>query len=461
MDNKQDEIEQLEFDDEQEVKSTEPVEKINEPINQNRPIPNQQVAPIESDRLVDKNVEMSDHIEVQASSITPQSPIQIHKSKDPEEKIPFAKKIYLSYVQRLVLLLILFVVVLFCFFSLTLESFALKKPEAIKYTDTQETNYRVYLKQNNFYEQDYLEEDMMYVANLIDKISIDFNYKFNIEKKSTVDFNYKVIGDLIIANSQTKVNYFEKEYTLYEAEQETMKDNKEYAINQNVEIDYGHFNDLANSFRTSYGVNSDSYLKVYLQVMKDGKKYNVDLANESESGITIPLSENSVQIKFDSDDLSKSNEITMERALIFTPKIITFEIITFVLSVFLLVKIIRLIAVSYSPKSIYDKYIDDILKTYDRLIVETETGLDLEKYNVMEIGKFEELLDVRDNLKLPIMYYNIAKHQKCYFYIKNNEDVYIMRVKAVDLEEANQVEKKDTKQTPELRTMDQNNTFSI
>ena len=36
-----------------------------------------------------------------------------------------------------------------------------------------------------------------------------------------------------------------------------------------------------------------------------------------------------------------------------------------------------------------------------------------------------------------------------------------MRVKAVDLEEANQVEKKDTKQTPELRTMDQNNTFSI
>ena len=44
MDNKQDEIEQLEFDDEQEVKSTEPVEKINEPINQNRPIPNQQVA---------------------------------------------------------------------------------------------------------------------------------------------------------------------------------------------------------------------------------------------------------------------------------------------------------------------------------------------------------------------------------------------------------------------------------
>ena len=51
------------------------------------------------------------------------------------------------------------------------------------------------------------------------------------------------------------------------------------------------------------------------------------------------------------------------------------------------------------------------------------------------ISKFEELLDVRDNLKLPIMYYVVTKHTKCCFYIKHNDDLYLLTIKSVDLEQ--------------------------
>ena len=94
-----------------------------------------------------------------------------------------------------------------------------------------------------------------------------------------------------------------------------------------------------------------------------------------------------------------------------------------------------------SKKSIYDKYVDRILNEYDRLIVENGTGPDLVKNNIIKISRFEELLDVRDNLKLPIMYYVIAKHTKCCFYIKHNRDLYMMTIKAVDLEESNNEKK--------------------
>ena len=44
-----------------------------------------------------------------------------------------------------------------------------------------------------------------------------------------------------------------------------------------------------------------------------------------------------------------------------------------------------------------------------------------------------ELLDVRDNLKMPIIYVNIVKHQKGLFYIKNDNDIYMITIKNIDL----------------------------
>ena len=41
---------------------------------------------------------------------------------------------------------------------------------------------------------------------------------------------------------------------------------------------------------------------------------------------------------------------------------------------------------------------------------------------------------VRDNLKLPIMYYVVVKHHKCYFYITHGNKIYLNVVKAIDLE---------------------------
>ena len=87
-----------------------------------------------------------------------------------------------------------------------------------------------------------------------------------------------------------------------------------------------------------------------------------------------------------------------------------------------------------TKKTIYDQFVEKILNEYDRLIVENTTGPDTKTNNIIKISKFEELLDVRDNLKLPIMYYIVAKHTKCYFYIKHNRDLYLMTVKAADLE---------------------------
>ena len=81
----------------------------------------------------------------------------------------------------------------------------------------------------------------------------------------------------------------------------------------------------------------------------------------------------------------------------------------------------------------YDKYVGKILKNYDRLIVESRTNINLKKYNTVNVKSFTELLDVRDNLKLPIIYFNIVKHEKGMFYIKDGNDIYVVVIKDCDL----------------------------
>ena len=90
---------------------------------------------------------------------------------------------------------------------------------------------------------------------------------------------------------------------------------------------------------------------------------------------------------------------------------------------------------SISDKALYVMILR-ILNEYDRLIVENGTGPDTRDCQVIKISKFEELLDVRDNLKLPIMYYVVTKHTKCQFYIKHDDELYLLTIKAVDLEQA-------------------------
>ena len=76
------------------------------------------------------------------------------------------------------------------------------------------------------------------------------------------------------------------------------------------------------------------------------------------------------------------------------------------------------------------------------MIVETPTAPILENKEIIKIKRIEELLDARDNLKRPIMYHSLVEHQKCYFYIENQNTIYLLTIKETDLQQASENKKK-------------------
>ena len=340
------------------------------------------------------------------------------------------KRIYIDYKTRLIVHSLLFIILFIITLIFIQNTFDLSSSKIINYNEKSNLDYKVYLKENNFYDVDYLGKDKIYVASLIDKILIDFRYDFNIEKETKVDFTYDIVAKLTINDDVTGSNYFEKEYELLSDKKVSIEDTKNFNLYEQVDINYAYYNSLANSFKHQYGIDTSNNLTVYLRINKDSETLDT-----STMFVKIPLSEKSVNIELNYQDINNSSYIVETKESVIDN--IIFGILSILLLVFtivILLKLIRLINLLNGKKSIYDKYVNRILNEYDRLIVENSTGPALNKNNIIKISKFEELLDVRDNLKLPIMYYVVSEHNKCYFYIKHNHDLYLMIIKAIDLE---------------------------
>ena len=356
----------------------------------------------------------------------------IFKSPKRDKKCRF----YFGFGHRVVIDIILSIIFIVILSISALMSFSISKNEIVTYKEKSNIDYKVYLKENDFYESPYLNKGMAYVASLIDRISINYNYALDISKNSSLDIDYKIVGRLVIASQNNSNIFYEKEYDLTNNIHEEINNSTSYVIDKNVNIDYSYYNDLANRFRSNYAINTVSYLEVYLKVNEKSKEENsYELINENRASLTIPLSEQEINIVLDNKDINETNQVVSKSTFtIKNVKYLIISVISFVLLIIVIIKLIKKIfALIKNRYTAYDRYIARILRGYDRIIVNVKTAPILDNYNVIKVESFQELIDVRDNVKSPINYHVITKHQKSEFFIMTNNTLYLYVVKSVDI----------------------------
>ena len=316
------------------------------------------------------------------------------------------------------------------------KSLGFESEKIIKYSEKSDLDYKVYLVKNDFYEDEYLGKDMLYVANLIDKLVIDFDYMFESEDKEDIDFEYSIVGKLAISNPTGTKSYFEKTYTLLDKKTINMNNSTGQNIKEEINVDYPYYNSLANSFKNQYGVEADSKLTIYMLInAKNTKDSSFILDKSSVMSIDVPLSERSVDISMDYKEIDETSNIVKKQKMTIKDIIpLVVSIVLIGLSLIMMIRAMRNIRLLHKKKSAYDKYVEKILKEYDRLIAESSTLISLEDKEVINIGKFTELLDIHDNLQIPIIYYEVAEHEKCYFYIAHDKLIYLFEVNANNID---------------------------
>ena len=309
------------------------------------------------------------------------------------------------------------------------SSLNINSDEKLHYRENGNVQYSVCLKDNDFFEDECLRSDMSYVASLIKNIPLNFNYQFNSNIDGLVEkVDYDIIAKLIIVNNDTKAKYYEKEYVLVPLMEDVVKNRGTlYNLNKEVLIDYEYYNNIASNFKSQYGVDAQSYLEVSLNTSnRVNSKYD-GIPSSSLISVTIPLSQKAIEINFNTKETNRNIDKVISSNVVVIREYFKFIIGIILVLLSLVFLSFALIVINKYNKGIskYDKFIKRILREYDRLIVETSSYPDENEYNVLFINNFNELVDVRDNLRTPIMFYNIKKEKMCKFYILNGNNLYL------------------------------------
>ena len=309
-------------------------------------------------------------------------------------------------------------------FIITKTIFKTNEKNKITYTEKGVANYKVYLKDNDYYEEKYLDNKSRIIANLINTISIDFNYDIKAKEKLNYDYNYKIVGELLIYDKQDTNKPVHKK--TYELDKDEIKENNQTNININkdIVIDYDEYNKYFNSFKSTYGINSIGELVVKMIITTDTYKTEKN-TTVNELSVSIPLSEQTIDIKLNANNFEKTNEINVTTK----SKATVFEIIslclTIVILITLIVRLVMYLIKLYNQKNNpYERALKKILREYDSIIVNATSSFVEKKDKVIRVEDFKEMLDAQKVHNVPILFYEVEKGNKAYFVIKDNETVY-------------------------------------
>ena len=354
-----------------------------------------------------------------------------------EQEINYDKtSLYFGYSARVSILIVLFTILIILCALVANRLINFQEQNNIRLIEVGKISHKVYLKDNNIYDKKELTEkdNLAYVSSLVDDIKLKFDYKANFDKETIGDYRANIIGELTIYNPKTKNNYYIKRVNLSD-EKNIEFDSKKILYINDVSIDYNKYNKLANEFKSKYSKDAVAKLDVYLDIStnlspKDNKTHK---RINSKLLSTISLGKSEVEIINSTLDNTKEIEFKQPRGSIYSMilEVLIILLITFIIIVF--IKLNSLLSKIEPHQTEYDRELKRILNEYDHIIVNVSILPD-DKFKRVVINDFEELLDLKENVKEPIRFIEIAPHNKSYFFIKHNDEVFIYTLKNISNE---------------------------
>lgn len=301
--------------------------------------------------------------------------------------------------------------------------------ELYKYNYTSNMDYKVYLKQNEFYTSPYMGMNKQYIASLIDHI--DVNMKYNLISTEELDYNYttELVATARGIYSESDGNgneIWSKSYPLAQNDNKSFS-GKNIDISKTVAIDYNQYNKIMNDFRTKFGLSVDARVDVALKINVTGSLRGTDKNTLEESNtmtLQIPLLKPTVQLKPDYVNsgtktvYAKNNDTNGVNVPLLLAGIILLVIGAFMFRKYA-IKLLNI-----TKKSEYIIRLNKIFKEYGDVVAETGNLPDLSKYDVVSIKHFNDLVDIEEELHSPIISTEIREDLETWFMIFYNNTAY-------------------------------------
>ena len=311
----------------------------------------------------------------------------------------------------------------------------LNKSHYVKLSEKSSVDYKVCLKENNFYDDKCVDKNNQYIASLIDYIPANFNYDFKFLGKN-VDFkyNYKIEALFNVIDKDNKKALFTKKEVLYESD--TKSSSESANIKYDLNIDYNNYNDLLSSFVTIYDLEETiNTLKVNLivNILGDGTTSMDTINKDSVVSLSIPLTRKTVNV-----DINAAENVSDTNVLIKNSENNILNLVS--AGIFFLISLILIAYVIYYYEStktileIYQSRIKKITSTYDSYIQRISGSYPIGASQICKVVSFRDMLEIKDSSDKPLLMLENEAKTGTFFMIPVGEGViytYALRVEDI------------------------------
>jgi len=324
---------------------------------------------------------------------------------------------------------------LFSILSLII-SYSINNKEKIlwgKSTSDFDIDYKVYNNDNKFYEGEYLDGYGSYVSSITEKVDFSIKYFFKTTENLNIDYTYDLFGEVLAevyeAGSSSPV--WSKELDINIENTEKLGNGNYLQLNKNISIPFKEYNDMMIDYRKNYNINVTSYIKFTITVKIDSlKTINSNISNVDTVTIKIPLLQPTFKIEVDKS-VSNTRDIYLltkdENDSFFLNLGIIGLLVTIITAfiLFILYKNTRTKIELFKEKN------NGLLKKYEEIIIKIEELPNNSGLETIEITDFNDLIDLEETLKLPIMYINIIPNKESWFILIHNNFFYrfVLKIK--------------------------------
>lgn len=286
---------------------------------------------------------------------------------------------------------------------------------------------KVNLYDNSFINQNNIEQNDMYISELVKDIDVNFSYIYSGSDITNLKYSYEIIGD-IKANYSSSDNstkeIWNKKITYKEVKNKELIQQNRFTISEDININYSELKKEIENFKRQFNMNVSVNMDIYMNVNITGIYNGLEINDTNKILLKMPFLVQAFSIDKDFEPTT-SGELLNNLGLINE-----FNIQTLLTPISILIITLISFVILYKPifnikkKNKYNSKLDRILRTYGDVIAEVEKRIGEKGYEVIRVKSINDLISIQSELRLPITFYEIRPNYLCEFIIIHNNIMY-------------------------------------
>lgn len=290
------------------------------------------------------------------------------------------------------------------------------------YNISRNVNYTITLKENEFFEKQTLDMNKTYISSLVDKINMDFAYSFSGNKKAKTNYTYQIVAESSIKyasnNTDEDSTLWTKQYVLCEPKKMEVTESG-FAIKESVEVDFATYNQEVQNFKQQLRLPAEAALQVKLIIQSDSQVDGIkdEVTEFSMMTMQMDLAQDIFKVNKNFENTDSKSIINSKEAVKHTNKpMIILGVLFVAVGLMIILDSIRK-AIKFSQKSDYAIALNRILKNYGDIVAEIVSPIEVDNLNVIDVKNFEQLLDIEEEIRMPILFYETIEGEQGEFII--------------------------------------------